>query len=60
MVTSLVRAMTSCYAMLIVIQEVLLSQRGRAMLCVCQQLASIVQYVERNLLLLLLAHQIYN
>jgi len=30
----------------------LLSQRGRAMLRVCQQLASIVQYVERNLLLL--------
>jgi len=33
-------------------QKVLLSQRGRAMLHVCQQLASIVQYVDRNLLLL--------
>ena len=30
----------------------LLSQRGRAMLCICQQFASVVQYVERNLPLL--------
>jgi len=38
----------------------LLSRRGRAMLCVCQLLASIVQYVERNLILLaVLGFQIY-
>ena len=33
------------------VQEALLSQRGCAMFRVCQQLASIVQYVKRNLLL---------
>ena len=35
-----------------VIQVALLSQRSRAMLCVYKQLASIVQFVERNFLLL--------
>jgi len=34
-------------------QEALLSQRGRAMLCVRQLLASTVQCLERNLLLLI-------
>jgi len=43
---------TACLPVRLILQEAMLSQRGRAMLRVRQWLASTVQYLERSLLLL--------